>query len=501
MFYCGVTIRKLLPAGIIFSAAVLFWISRNAYYVGFFNDDAFFIIGARSLLQGRFVELNQPGFPPLMEYSPGYPFLLAPLVFLFPFSTLPYQIFSIFLSVMSLVLYWFFLKDQISYTAAIVCVALAAFNPLTASLSGQVLSDIPYLLFSLATIEVCRRVWTSEDRRAWFFVAFLSGLSYCIRPIGAGLGFSICLVLVFERRWRTLGYFAFCLVALAAPFAVSPTLRKLEEIRSSNSGGFSQAVFFENAFRNGAYYLNEIFIRNLFRWWMDSAFLKGTTILFSLVLLAVGLRRFGRSGWKKALLVYLLFYALVHLSFWSKQSGRYVYPIFPFLLFFIFAAIDHPSLKLPFRQYAILGVAAIILSCYGGPLIKIAQASQYPRSVLTRPPKTYEWIRSHTNASDIFVTELDGRFFIYTGRQVYRLPKIFDVQELLSWLSVRKVGYLLVDEAPFMMKTNQGNTPHDPYPYQQLLNTIRNHRTFQKVYEESQAGHALYRVVQSKVNP
>ncbi|MBI2363248.1 MAG: hypothetical protein HYV15_07695, partial [Elusimicrobia bacterium] len=71
--------RRLHWAALFLAAAVLYVLARDAYWVGFFNDDAFYLIGAHSLLQGRFAELSHPAAPPLIQYLPGWPLLLAPL--------------------------------------------------------------------------------------------------------------------------------------------------------------------------------------------------------------------------------------------------------------------------------------------------------------------------------------------------------------------------------------------------------------------------------------
>src|SRR5437660_3946930 len=85
-----------LPGFLIFLlfTGFLYALAVNAYYVGFFNDDAFYLIGARSLLQGRYVELNQPGTPPLINYTVGYPLLLVPVAALFSDAARPAQLLS-----------------------------------------------------------------------------------------------------------------------------------------------------------------------------------------------------------------------------------------------------------------------------------------------------------------------------------------------------------------------------------------------------------------------
>src|SRR5438067_2256867 len=111
-------------------AGLIYILSRHAYYVGFFNDDAFYIIGARSLLQGRYVELNQPGSPPFVNYMPGYPALLAVVAFLFKDTFLNFQLFSMALSLGSLLLLGIWLKNKTSRAIMIPTLILTAFNPL-----------------------------------------------------------------------------------------------------------------------------------------------------------------------------------------------------------------------------------------------------------------------------------------------------------------------------------------------------------------------------------
>src|SRR5258706_4707526 len=110
------------------TAGVLYLLSLHAYYVGFFNDDAFYLIGARSLLHGFYRELNQPGLPPLM-YMPGYPLLLCPFSFFSPQNFLPHQIFSVAMTLAALVLLGVFLKNSYSTSTGMASLAVSLFNP------------------------------------------------------------------------------------------------------------------------------------------------------------------------------------------------------------------------------------------------------------------------------------------------------------------------------------------------------------------------------------
>ena len=63
--------------GVLALAAALYLAYLPRFYVGFFNDDARFILAAQSLLQGGYRRLAAPEHPPLNLIFPGYPFLLT----------------------------------------------------------------------------------------------------------------------------------------------------------------------------------------------------------------------------------------------------------------------------------------------------------------------------------------------------------------------------------------------------------------------------------------
>src|SRR3984893_4211517 len=66
--------------GILSVAGLLFALLSQFYYIGLINDDAAYALGAKSLLLGKYVALDQPGQPPLPVYPPGFPLFLAPFV-------------------------------------------------------------------------------------------------------------------------------------------------------------------------------------------------------------------------------------------------------------------------------------------------------------------------------------------------------------------------------------------------------------------------------------
>src|SRR4051812_25463771 len=67
---------------ILMAGFVLYALSFSMYYAGYFNDDASYILGAKSLMMGKYVSLDLPGQPPKTAYPPGFSLFLVPFVWL-----------------------------------------------------------------------------------------------------------------------------------------------------------------------------------------------------------------------------------------------------------------------------------------------------------------------------------------------------------------------------------------------------------------------------------
>src|SRR5260221_11907750 len=66
--------------GILLAAACLYVAYAPAYYVGYLNDDATYILAAQSLRTGHYQALQLPHEPPLTIFPPAYPVFLPPVV-------------------------------------------------------------------------------------------------------------------------------------------------------------------------------------------------------------------------------------------------------------------------------------------------------------------------------------------------------------------------------------------------------------------------------------
>ncbi|MCX5794478.1 MAG: glycosyltransferase family 39 protein [Elusimicrobia bacterium] len=490
---------NLARAGCLAGLALLYLLCLRAYYVGFFNDDAFYLLGARSLLSGGFRELSAPGAPPMTIYMPGYPLVLAQWSWLAGSSPLAAQLLSVALTTAAMGLMWACFASELPPAAAFAAVAVTAFNPLTASISGTVLSDIPFLVMTLLVFLAARPIWEKGSDRAWAGLGAMTGAAFLIRPTGAALTLALVLSLLGERRWGRAAWAAAGAALVAAPWlgrnaliggSALPYAAQLAAPWSASSA-FSD--FLIRLARNAGFYGPELFGRTWFRWPAAPGLqaLRWATVLLGLAALAVGLREWGGRGWRKLLSVYLLLYAALHLGL-HLQSGRYIFTALPMAAPLFFLGLSAVDRRLRMRDRLVLGAAALSLALSLAPVANVVRTSLWRHTPLNTPPlKTLAWIQGATSPADVFAADLDGRWFLLTGRQTVRLRKLYEPGAFAAWLKAARVDYVLTEPNEHFMTTASGGTTHDPMPLDRLRDLLSGGR---RVFADAEERTEIYRV-------
>jgi 4-amino-4-deoxy-L-arabinose transferase-like glycosyltransferase len=479
--------------------AALYLLCLRAYYVGFFNDDAFYIIGARSLLSGGFRELNSPGAPPLTVYMPGYSVLLALWSLLAGSTTLAAQLLSIALTTAVMGLMWACFICELPVAVAFAAVAVTAFNPLTVSVSGTVLSDIPFMAMTLLVFLAARPAWEKCSVWAWVGLGAMTGAAFLIRPTGAALALALVLSLLWERRWRQAAWAAAGAAVVAAPWLLrnflvgGAVLPYASQLAAPWRGSAALSGFLVRLTRNVEFYGPELFCRIWFRWlaWPGVSVFQWATVLLGLAAVVAGLREWGGRGWRKLLSIYFLIYAALHLQL-HLQSGRYLFTILPVVAPLFFLGLGAADRRYGLRGKLVLGAAALSLALSLSPVANIVRTSLRRHTPLNTPPvKTLAWIQRFTSSADVFAADLDGRLFLLTGRLTVRLRKLYEPGFLAAWLRSARVDYVLLEPNDHFMTTASGSTTHDPMPLDRLRGLLSRDR---RVFADAEEGTEIYRV-------
>lgn len=488
--------RRLVWLGLFFVAAVLYGLARNAYWVGFFNDDAFYLIGARSLCEGRFAELNHPAQPPLIQYLPGYPLLLAPLAALFPGAWLPAQILSVLLGLASAAAAAWAFAEDLDENGRLLLAALCLFNPLALSLSGAVLADVPFTLAVLLTLGAARRAWPRAELGVWAALGLAAGASALIRPTGLALMIALPAALAWERRGR-----AAAAAAASALLVLLPWLLRNFAVRghpllygAELTAPLAAAPL--DAVRTGlshiGFYLCEMYARTLLRWPIGapSAAVAAAAALAGLSGGLLGLRRTGLSGGRRPALICAVVLSAT-LLVWGKRSTRYLLPLIPFAAAWGLAGLGAAEARLR-RPGLRLAAGALALASFLAPAGAIISASTRRDAPPARAPeRTFAWIRENTPANAVFACELDGQLYLRTGRRSVTLPRGRE-NNLAEWVAASGVAYLLVCETADILRTPRGMGPHDPIPDRDRRAAADGAASLTRVFVDDQEGTAVY---------
>lgn len=190
---------RQIAAGILALHAVLAWLGRLPG-VSYSNDDAVYMLLAKSLRSFRYLDSYLPGAPVHVQYPPGWPAMLA-LVDLLPGDMVAAA--YVLVVCLSLVGLWCFFEGALRVLPPVVALlALAASATTAATLmpAGRLMSEASFFCFTMVSL------WAAGDparRPRWLLMAGVAAiLAAYMRSIGIGLLGALVLTWLMERRWR-----------------------------------------------------------------------------------------------------------------------------------------------------------------------------------------------------------------------------------------------------------------------------------------------------------
>ena len=396
-------------------AAALFWLCRRAYWVGFFNDDAYYLIAARSLLTGRFAELQTPGAPPLVHYLPGWPLLLAPAVVLSRGSLAFLQAFAVAVHVAALGLLASVFEREDGKDAADLALAAAALSPLIASTAATLLADGPMLFAAASALAFLPFVWRRRDAGAWLAFGLALGLAALVRPTGLALAAAVALAAAWDGRRREA---ACALGAASAVFAA--WLWRDAAVSGASWNYWRQASALRASTglplaANAAFYARELFARAIWRWPVPSRAVGAALALGGTALAGLGLTSL-RTPSGRAAALFAVLYAAPHLA-WGLQASRYMIPVLPFAFWAAWRGLAAFSRRGAFAAAA----ASILLSSFATARVVRASLSPSDRRSL-QPARTAAWLQAHAGPGDLLGSRYDARWHLLTGLAAAQLP-------------------------------------------------------------------------------
>ncbi|MCX5786430.1 MAG: glycosyltransferase family 39 protein [Elusimicrobia bacterium] len=503
------SIRVCLPC-LLLAALFLYVFYLPRYYVGCFNDDAYYIIGAKSLWLGRYADLSAPAMPVFNKFGIGYPLFLAPFVKLFAPHWNWLKWVSVGLSLASLLVFSRLACLFLTPGAAAVALALLAFNPVFSIYSGAVMTEPLFILLVLNTFLLLERVLNGSAGKGGVLLGLILGWACLTRPVGALLVFSVAVTLFLAKKWRPL------ILSSGISLGIwgAQSLRNYFLTRTSSAyfSFWRDLLPYLSNFKN----LSENAIRVIHTFLVDG--LLGIRLPYEpwAVILSLGLAclclgiairglfralapDFPRRHLAFSIGLFCLTYLILHVL-WTAITPRFVLPILPFLILFAVRALLGQQ-EARSQRWRLFLSAGLCLSLFGTYTYRHAWelgaicAGVRPAD-LTFPVKALEWLKSNT-AQDAVILGKSPLIYLETGRKgIFSLP-VGDADEFRYRLLRSGVTHVLFQPSQILevygaKKNNEGKMWRQTYFW-----PLRWTAAFRPVFSDKEEQTEIFEVVQS----
>ena len=310
------------------------------------GDNAQFINLGRSLADGHGLSKTIEGEPiPHTKYPFGFPLLLAITDIIFPDNLIALKSLIVLLYAISIPLTYLLIRRFTASPIALGVSALCLVSPLLLDYSHQVMSEIPFLLFSLLALLLLHRAQKSNTLSTLALAIIAMIAAYHIRSAGIILIATGIIFFALHKKWKETGLIAVGSLLLALPYQIrnaslggTPYIKQLLSINPyrPEEGALTFATLIERIIANleiyGIHIIPHIFLPSF----IDANYFVGLffscLILYALI---TGLIK------RHLLIVYLTCYLSLYILWphvWSDT--RFLIPVIPILFYTILTSLD-----------------------------------------------------------------------------------------------------------------------------------------------------------------
>jgi 4-amino-4-deoxy-L-arabinose transferase-like glycosyltransferase/tetratricopeptide (TPR) repeat protein len=324
-------------------------------------DSARYVIWGNSIASGKgFFDDTQPEGHAFVFHAPLYPVLIAPVELIFPLDVEPVKSVTLLWGLAALCLFYFWVHRLIGRSAALAGAAVMALNPMFLVYSTEVLSEVPFIAFTLIALTLLTGMEKGDEpgRGRWWALVVTTASLGLLREVGVLLWLVVCAYL-FGRAWKQ-----GAVVLVAGVVALGGWyLRNAMMVGAptGSPGGNAGLVFTHLLTDPEGPFLAELTARlslNLSSYLPSAAgmlffplsggdtlsllpdgyaFSGGvrlTVICLASAAIAAGMVRAVRSGWGGRSLVASWFALLLAASVYPVLDTRFLFPLLPFSLYF-----------------------------------------------------------------------------------------------------------------------------------------------------------------------
>ncbi len=486
------------------------------------GDNAGYYVLGKALSEGQgYTNIHMPDNPPHNHFPPGYPAFLS--VFMKFTNSINFLkiLNGVLLLSSSLLLFSLLKKFTENTKMAFVGAILLLFNFHLLSYSTIMMSEIPYLFFSLLIIRFFIDSLNQENifkNPQFYLVVFISSYAYHIRTAGLALVGGIILYLLFRKKFKYLIAYALGFIALGLPWF----------FRGQSIGGnkYISQLFMINPYRPeyGPMAIGDFFTRfyeNFVRYLskeVPNALLpfievdykadaELSQIIVGLIMLAIIIFGIIKLPKYRDLIIWYLVGTFGILLLWPQVwfGIRFILPLVPFLLFLLvfgsYKILEYlfiTKLKVKSSLSPLIMLSAILLFI---PQLQKLNAS----AAGTMQPKylNYFQLASYTDKvlpkDAVVCCRKPTLYYLYGNRKTTGFASSVDYGVVLESLEKRRVTHVIVDQLGFastgryLLPAIQAN----PEKFK-LVQKIPNPDTYLFTFDNSLGYNGEWKVIESQ---
>jgi len=434
------------------------------------GDNANYYMLGKAVATGEgFVNINSISKSPNNHFPPGYPVLISGIITVFGDSITIIKLFNGLLFLATLILlYFLILKLTGRISTAVIVLLLLLLNSHLLRYSTMIMTEIPFLFFSIAGILAFLKIKMNESswKNPWLYISLvLLIIAFYIKTSGVALIGGIVLYLIIIKEWKYALFFTISFILLAIPW----------QLRSQRLGGSSYArqLLMVNPYRPemgaanigdfvdrfgnnvGRYISKEIpstvfpFLKPNYRESSSSLQIILGILLFSLIF--YGLWKLEEYKW---LIVAYMAGTFGILLLWPDVwvGVRFLLPAAPFLILGMVSGIQSLINRLaPGSLSKKLLWIPILLCLPFLPLLK--PLHEKAKTKVTANWANYfalaKWANDNLSGEVVIACRKPTMFYLYSNTFTINYKYTEDEQDLISNLIDKRVDYVILDQLGF----------------------------------------------------
>jgi hypothetical protein len=359
-------------------------------------------------------------------YPWGFPILLVPIYHFFGLNIVIMKLYtSIFFLISLFVIHQIF-KYKLNNTRNFALVAIIAYSPFFFYFKEKILSEIPFLLFSLISIYliqqiVIRQKYYINEIMSYVIIGIFIFISYNIRSVGILLLPCLFLAQIVEYDKSNIKIHSIAkglipwIVFIISQFLIDTVL---PEDTDSYAKMFQQ--FYFEVIPNNIVYYSKIF-SDFYPNYPILPSLGEYINIIALLLFLLGLIEYSKKDY--LYVSYIILTLCLYIVFPAIQGLRYFIPIIPFYVYFIIRGINLVGHKLSINNI-IINIVLFAVVLFNVLFILFNMYSQYSmKNYIVDGPyekesiELFNYISSNTDRNSIIVFFKPRAMTLYTDRK------------------------------------------------------------------------------------